>query len=421
MRRTRVPSLTLLLLLVGAVSLSAAPAKKVTAAKKPASVAAANDSDAVLARVGKEVITRRTIAARLLEIPDQYRANYQTPEGRQQILDRIIEEKVWLGDAAQNGVPDRPDVKRQLESQRRDLLIRTWINELMANNPPPSDSEATVYYNEHADEFRTPANVHMRHIQLTTEADAKKVLALARAKGADWGKLVNTWSQDTTTKANGGDLGTVTKDGGFVSLGAQPALAESAMALGTGAIGGPYRTNKGWHVVKVDGYQPEAVRPFDQVKSFIVRQMSQQRSTSFYQELLGKAKANVKVVTDSAAVRGYVSTKKSARDMFQDAQQAGSPQARIEAYRRVVAEWPDADITPQAAFMVGFIHSEELKDYDNAEKAFRELLAKYPKSELAASAQWMVDHMRTEEAPSFSPVEADSSVPAAAPGKGPKK
>jgi peptidyl-prolyl cis-trans isomerase C len=421
MKRVRVLGLTLILLSVGAVSLMAAPAKKPAAAKKTVGAAAVNDSDVVLARVGNEVITRRTIAERLLEIPDQYRANYMTPEGRQQILDRVIEEKVWLNDAAAHGVPKRPEIERQLASQRRDLLIRTWINELMASNPAPSDSEAAAYYEAHAEEFRTPANVHVRHIQLKSEADAKKVLALAKAKGADWAKLVTTWSQDTLTKTNAGDLGTVTSDGGFVALGAQPALAESAMALGTGGIGGPFKTNKGWHVLKVDSYQADAVRPLDQVRSFIVRQLAQQRSTSFYQELLGRAKANSKVVTDSAAMRSYMSTRKSAREMFQDAQQAGAPQARIDAYRRLVAEWPDADITPQAAFMVGFIYSEELKDYDSAEKAFRELLAKYPKSELAASAQWMVDHMRTEEAPSFSPGEADSSAPAAAPGKGPKK
>ena len=40
--------------------------------------------------------------------------------------------------------------------------------------------------------------------------------------------------------------------------------------------------------------------------------------------------------------------------------------------------------------MIGFIYSEELKNYDEAEKAFRRLLASYPNSELAASARWMV-------------------------------
>jgi len=98
---------------------------------------------------------------------------------------------------------------------------------------------------------------------------------------------------------------------------------------------------------------------------------------------------------------------------------AGGRRYDLDAYRKVVSTFPEADIAPQAQFMVGFIYSEELKNYDEAEKAFRDLLQRYPRSELAASAQWMVDHMRTEEAPNFP--GADSLMSAPGGGKGTKK
>jgi parvulin-like peptidyl-prolyl isomerase len=417
MKRGRVLGSTLLMLALGAASLSAAPARKAA----PAKPASPNDSDAVLVRIGKDVITKRTLQDRLQEIPDQYRANYQTPEGRQQLLDRMIEERVWMQDAEASGVAKRPDIVRQLAQQRRDLLIRTRINELLAANPAPGDSEAKAYYDENPGEFRTPASVGLRHIQLKTEADARKVLGLALAKGADWNKLVTTWTGDTLSRSNGGNLGTVTREGSFASLGAQPALAESAMALGDGKIGGPYHTDRGWHVIKVDSNKPEGTRPFEQVRSFIVRQLTQQHQQSAYQSELARLKARLGVKADSAAIHSFLYTKKSARDMFTEAQSAGAPEQRIAAYRKVADTWPDDALAPQAAFMVGFIYSEELKKYDEAEKAFRELLARYPKSELAASAQWMVDHMRTEEAPNFIPMGADSTAAAAAAGKSSKK
>jgi TolA-binding protein len=81
--------------------------------------------------------------------------------------------------------------------------------------------------------------------------------------------------------------------------------------------------------------------------------------------------------------------KKTAREVFKEAQEAGPAAARIEAYRKLLREYPDSDVAPQAQFMVGFIQSEELKAYDDAEHSFRDLLAHYPKSELTASAQWM--------------------------------
>jgi len=381
----------------------AAPRKAATTrravAAKPAAVV--NDSDRVLVRIGAEGITPRMLATRLQELPEQYRAQYSTPEGKRQLLDRLIEEKAWMRDAEANGVTRRPDVVLQLEAQRRDLILRTWVQEIMAKNPAPSDSEATAYYQAHLDEWRTPGTVTMKHIQLKTEADARRVLGLARTKGQDWDRLAKTWSQDTLTRNAGGALGTTTREGGFASLGAQPALAESAIALGTGAIGGPYRTDKGWHVIKVDNVREESVRDFDQVRSFIVRQLQQERTQRFYQEQVEAVKQRYKVVSDSSAVDRWLSARKSARELFQEAQSIPDAPSRIDAYRRIVDEYPDADVTPQALFMVGFIHSEELRDFDAAERVFRELLQKYPSSELATSAQWMVDHMRTETVPDF--------------------
>jgi peptidyl-prolyl cis-trans isomerase C len=388
----------------------AAPRKAATTRRAVAAKSAAvvNDSDRVLVRIGSEVITPRMLATRLQELPEQYRPQYSTPEGKRQLLDRLIEEKAWMRDAEANGVTRRPDVVLQLEAQRRDLILRTWVQEVMAKNPAPSDSEATAYYQAHLDEWRTPGTVTMKHIQLKTEADARRVLGLARTKGQDWDRLAKTWSQDTLTRNAGGALGTTTREGGFASLGAQPALAESAMALGTGAIGGPYRTDKGWHVIQVDNVREESVRDFEQVRSFIVRQLQQERTQRFYQEQVEAVKQRYKVVSDSSAVDRWLSARKSARELFQEAQSIADAPSRIDAYRRIVEEYPDADVTPQALFMVGFIHSEELRDFDAAERVFRELLQKYPSSELATSAQWMVDHMRTETVPDF--LHSDSTA-----------
>jgi len=155
------------------------------------------------------------------------------------------------------------------------------------------------------------------------------------------------------------------------------------------------------------------------VRTFVSRTLTQQRQSTFYQELLQGARTRVGVTPDSAAIKSYTSSRRTARELFQDAQQAGAPQQRIDGYRKVVEQYPDADIAPQAQFMIGFVLSEELKNYDDAEKAFRQLLAKYPKSELTASAQWMVDHMRSEDVPNFP--GADSLAAGAAAGKGMKK
>ena len=299
------------LVIAVAVAAGAAPARR-SAARPAARSAARPESLRVLVRLGKQTITRGDVQRRINDLPEQYRANYSTPEGRQQILDRMVEERVWWMAAQRAGVPSRPTLQRQLEQQKRDLIIRTYVNEVMAANGEPSDAETKAYYDAHLSEYKIPATVTVRHIQLKTQSDAKRVLAFARGK-EDWNKLAQKFSTDTLTRANGGQLGTVTHEGVFPSIGRQPALAESAFALGDGRIGGPWKTDRGWHVVKAEDAKPESVRPFEQVRPMIVRQMGATRSQDYYRTRLDSLKRSVGVSADSAAIRGFVSQQKSAR------------------------------------------------------------------------------------------------------------
>jgi len=400
-----------------ATSKSGSKGAKSTAAARSRSPGAkggtgkAKGADTVLARVGGDKITLSEVERRLDELPEPYRTNFQTPDGRQQFLDRMIEERVWLLGARRHGVEKRPELQRQIQQTERDLVIRTYVNEIMASNPAPSDSETRAYYDAHIADYRTPATVTMSHILSKTESDARKVRQWAKGK-QDWKKLVEKCSVDSVTRSTGGSLGTVTREGNFASIGVQPALAESAYALGiaagAGAIGGPWKSTRGWHVVKVEASRPEGQRSFDQVKSLIERQLNQSRTQDFYKARLAREKADLGLSVDSAAVRGFVSQKKSAQQLFREGQEAGTPAARIAAYRRLLEEYPESDVSPQAQFMVGFVYSEELKNYDEAEKAFNALLKRYPKSELTESARWMIAHMRSEDAPALVGADSDS-------------
>lgn len=406
----RIPALGLALLAFGCAHGGSRSSPRAVTATSSATVAVQRDTSQVLVRVAGEPITRAMVQARIDSSPEQYKAMYATPDGRRQVLERMVEERVWMDQAIRNGVADRPKVKEQIEQQRRDMLIRTYLTERMAANPAPSDSELKVYYDAHAAEYHIPASVTLRHIQLKSLTEAQRVLKLAKS-GQDFAALAARYSADTLTRKNGGSLGTASREGVFSSLGPQPALAESALTLSAGAIGGPWRTSHGWHVVKVESVRPESTRPFDQVKPMIQRQIGAQRSQEYYKQLLEDARRTLDVTADSVAIKGFTSQKRSEADMFKESQETQAPTERIAAYRRLLEEYPNGEKAAQSLFMVGFIYSEELKNYPEAEKAFREVLRRFPTAELAASAQWMVDHMRTEDAPAFVTQEADSIRP----------
>src|SRR4029078_1085503 len=97
----------------------------------------------------------------------------------------------------------------------------------------------------------------------------------------------------------------------------------------------------------------------------------------YYQDRLGEAKRSLGVTADSASIQKFVSQRKSAREMCDEAQNAGPAASRIEGYRKVLQDYPDSDVSPQAQFMVGFIQSEELKHYEVAERSVLDLLKLY--------------------------------------------
>src|SRR5262249_44259581 len=154
--------------------------------------------------------------------------------------------------------------------------------------------------------------VTISHIQVKTESEGKRIRQWT--KNQDWNKLAAKYSADTLTRQHGGLLGPVTHEGIFGQIGRQPALAESAFTLGAGKIGGPYKTDRGWHVIRVESLTPEGERPFDQVRGGIIRQMTSLRAQDFYNAKYAEAKASLGVHTDSTAIRKYVTRKKSARD-----------------------------------------------------------------------------------------------------------
>lgn len=362
-----------------------------------------------LAWVGGEAITRQDLESRLDELAPNARGQFQTPEGRRQLLDRLVEEQVWLYEAEQADIASRAEVKQRLEQARRNLLIRTLLQEVMEEVPAPSDSMIEAYYEEHKNEpqYRTREAAEVRHIQLETEDEARRVLNRL-ARNGDFDEMVERYSTDGATKENGGKLGRIERGGTFGSLGRQVALAESVFTAPVGVPVGPFKSSLGWHVIIVDELFPSEPLPLESVSAQISALLSRQLQEDFYKQQLALAEANAQLRWNEAAIDSLLYGSKPAPELFRDAQAAPTADGRLAGYKMVVERYPQSEFAPQAQFMVGFIYSEEKKDYDSAEAAFKKLLADYPKSELAGSARWMLENMRTETVPSFDPAVMDT-------------
>ncbi len=382
---------------------AAAPGNKKGTSPAKTTKAAAASTSPVLARIGDQVITMKDLEDQITQYPDMARAQFQTPVAKKNMLDRIVQERVWLRAASLAGFDKKPDIVNQLRQQTNSIILRGFFNQEVVEKSKADSAEVTAYYASHPADYTTPERISWRHIILATQKDATAARD-AIVKGTDFEKVAKERSTDPVSKDSGGWLGYLTRGGTPPdSAAAFPILVDSAFALPAKAVSTPSHVENGWHLLRVDSHDTTAVRPLDAVRGSIEFKLGNDKSQARYNALLDSLKTafGVKVLADSAVFEslGAGMGAKTAEDLFKLAQDTSDPKQRIVMYERVVKEFSVSDLAAQAQFMIGFVNSEEMHDYDQAEMAFKRMKDKYPKSDLVDDADWMLRNMRNQSAP----------------------
>ncbi len=185
-----------------------------------------------------------------------------TPEGQEKlaqdrkwILDRLIEQMLIEQAAHQAGLTvSDADVEADIQSlrqQKGEAGFQQWLqqegmSEDDLRQTMKHEMLASKMINQIASSVPTHAeHIHARHILVNTEAEAQQILAQLQA-GADFASLARTYSQDTSTRDNGGDLGFFPR-GGLTS----PEVEEAAFSLQPGQISGVVHSALGYHIIQV--------------------------------------------------------------------------------------------------------------------------------------------------------------------------
>lgn len=126
-------------------------------------------------------------------------------------------------------------------SLRTDEVIQKYVDFYM-ESLVISEEELIKYYEENIDKF---VSVKARHILVNSMEEAEDILEQIN-NGADFSELAKTFSQDTTSAVNGGDLGFFYK-GQMV-----PTFEEAAFGLEIGEVSEIVPSDFGFHIIKLD-------------------------------------------------------------------------------------------------------------------------------------------------------------------------
>ena len=107
------------------------------------------------------------------------------------------------------------------------------------------------------------------------------------------------------------------------------------------------------------------------------------------------------------------SKKKTEQEYFQMAYDQFNKeqyQEAVQNFEKVLEYFPQGENAPKAMFMIGFIHANNTKNYDEARKYYTMFIEKYAQHELAASAEYELNTLGQDlnQLPIFQDSEKDT-------------
>jgi peptidyl-prolyl cis-trans isomerase C len=189
------------------------------------------------------------------------------------------------------------------ESFRAELRAKQTVDALLSQEarqaPEPADAEVKQFYDKDPQAFRDDklkaAHVLLRVSQgaapeRRTEARlrAEEVRGRARA-GQDFAALAKKYSEDSTTRDQGGALEP------FARGGMMPPFEAAAFALKPGEVSEVVETAYGFHVIKLLERIPGEPLALQQVQEPLRRQLAQQRREEHLQALINRLRARARI------------------------------------------------------------------------------------------------------------------------------
>lgn len=227
----------------------------------------------VLATVNGKQITEMDVNALLQNVIAQGNQNFNSEQGRQQILDELINQELFYLDAVDNDFDKKEAFKKELEINKANILKQYALRKLLTSVKVEED-EVVSYYNNNKESFKNPETVKASHILVKTEEEANKTIEEIQ-NGLSFEKAAEKYST-CPSKARGGDLGFFAK-GQMV-----PEFENAAFNMGKGEMSDPVKTQFGYHIIKLVDKKATSESSFEQVQDQIRQFLLGKKQNSLY-------------------------------------------------------------------------------------------------------------------------------------------
>jgi len=244
-------------------------------------------------------------AEQLSEQKKKMLEQYKGPQAKQQFLQSWVAQEILYRQALEESLAEKPEVKKLLEELARGLLSQQLMNQQLADKIHITETDLETYYQANKDKYVEPAKAKISHILVDDEQKAKDLIARLKG-GENFGELAKEFSKDENTKETGGQIDAdVVKDAYHPVIGESEELNEKIFAVEAPTLlDEPFKTEKGWEIIKIEQKQPQRQKSFDGVRQQIFLALTNRKRQDVQAEFIQQMMDKHNVIIHTSALAG---------------------------------------------------------------------------------------------------------------------
>ena len=215
-------------------------------------------------------------------------------ERRETILRMFIDTILFSQVAKERKIADEVDLQRRMTFARNQGLMNNVL--AVVGQQAVTEESVRRAYEEVVVKASNEPEIHLRHLfflfkeakddAAVKEAEEKANAALKRIKGGeDFAAVAADVSEDTVTKAKGGDFQWRTA----AEMGGE--YAEAALKLKNGEVSPLIKTSVGWHIIKLEDRRTRKPLPLEKIRDRVAAMVAANAQL----ELVDKVRAGAKI------------------------------------------------------------------------------------------------------------------------------
>lgn len=235
----------------------------------------------ILARVNGTPITAADIDAELAAMGPNGQ-QYNNPQGREALLEQLINKKLFLADAVKNMYEYDPVFKAELQKIKEDLLANFAITKAV-ESVKVTDEEAKKFYEENKSDMLSGETVNASHILVDSEDKANEILTDIKNGKISFADAAREHSSCPSSE-NGGSLGDFGR-GQMV-----PEFDKAVFEMKAGEISGPVKTQFGYHLIMLNSKNGPKEIAFDEIADRIKAKLLTDKQRTAYTSKINQLK-----------------------------------------------------------------------------------------------------------------------------------